>query len=186
MVHGTANLLGGTLDIVPGSSPPIGQEFAALTANGGLQCGSVSCIEDSHTFAASPGQLLGSNFKLASIRYTTQSIMVTLASAGLTGDYNGDGKVDAADYVVWRKTDDATAGYSDWRTNFGRSSVSIAGDYNGDDKLDAADYVVWRKAEGTQAGYNTWRSNFGRSGGAGSAKQMFRRASLSPPRHCCF
>jgi hypothetical protein len=41
----------------------------------------------------------------------------------LQGDYNGDGRVDAADYVVWRKTDDGTAGgYSTWRANFGRSS----------------------------------------------------------------
>lgn len=39
----------------------------------------------------------------------------------LDGDYNADGKVDAADYVVWRKTDiNGQQGYDDWRENFGR------------------------------------------------------------------
>jgi hypothetical protein len=38
---------------------------------------------------------------------------------GLDGDYNGDGKVDAADYVVWRKNDGSQPGYDAWRANFG-------------------------------------------------------------------
>ncbi|MEX0610710.1 MAG: hypothetical protein WD229_01205, partial [Pirellulales bacterium] len=43
-----------------------------------------------------------------------------LAPAGLTGDYNNDGTVDAADYVVWRKTGiNGPQGYDDWRANFG-------------------------------------------------------------------
>jgi hypothetical protein len=37
------------------------------------------------------------------------------------GDFNGDGAVDAADYVVWRKTDGSPAGYVLWRANFGRT-----------------------------------------------------------------
>ncbi|MEX2310361.1 MAG: PEP-CTERM sorting domain-containing protein [Pirellulales bacterium] len=41
---------------------------------------------------------------------------------GLTGDHNGDGSVDAADYVVWRKNDiNGQQGYDDWRMNFGSS-----------------------------------------------------------------
>jgi hypothetical protein len=41
----------------------------------------------------------------------------------LTGDYNGDGAVDAADYVVWRKNNiNGQQGYDDWRANFGRTS----------------------------------------------------------------
>ncbi|HEY3394548.1 MAG TPA: hypothetical protein VGK58_17690 [Lacipirellulaceae bacterium] len=40
--------------------------------------------------------------------------------AELEGDYNGDGSVDAADYVVWRKNNiNGQQGYDDWRTNFG-------------------------------------------------------------------
>ena len=40
----------------------------------------------------------------------------------LDGDYNGDNKVDAADYVLWRKNPGAfggPGGYTTWRTNFG-------------------------------------------------------------------
>jgi hypothetical protein len=44
---------------------------------------------------------------------------------GLTGDYNNDGKVDAADYVVWRKNNiNGEQGYNDWRANFGRMAGS--------------------------------------------------------------
>lgn len=40
---------------------------------------------------------------------------------GLPGDFNDDGSVDAADYVVWRKSYGGdTAAYEDWVTNFGR------------------------------------------------------------------
>lgn len=37
----------------------------------------------------------------------------------LTGDYNGDGHVDAADYVVWRKALGGQSEYAAWRANFG-------------------------------------------------------------------
>jgi hypothetical protein len=42
-------------------------------------------------------------------------------------DYNGNGNVDAADYVVWRKTDGTPAGYNVWRTRFGQPVGSGAG-----------------------------------------------------------
>jgi hypothetical protein len=44
----------------------------------------------------------------------------------LAGDYNGDGNVDAADYVVWRNTDGTLAGYDTWRENFGNTFGSGA------------------------------------------------------------
>ena len=37
----------------------------------------------------------------------------------LLGDYSGDGQVNAADYVIWRKTDGTPTGYNAWRSNFG-------------------------------------------------------------------
>jgi hypothetical protein len=46
------------------------------------------------------------------------------SSTTLPGDFNADGKVDAADYVAWRKTDNTPAGYTLWRTNFGRTAGS--------------------------------------------------------------
>ena len=40
------------------------------------------------------------------------------------GDFNLDGAVDAADYVVWRKTDGTPAGYNIWRMHFGQTAGS--------------------------------------------------------------
>ena len=45
----------------------------------------------------------------------------------IPGDFNLDGTVDAADYVVWRKTDGTQAGYIEWRTHFGQPAISGAG-----------------------------------------------------------
>jgi len=45
-----------------------------------------------------------------------------VAAAALAGDFNGDGAVDAADYVVWRKTAGLSPAYNEWRENFGRTS----------------------------------------------------------------
>jgi hypothetical protein len=42
-----------------------------------------------------------------------------LEEPGLDGDFNGDGKVDGADYVHWRKFDGTPAGYALWAANFG-------------------------------------------------------------------
>jgi hypothetical protein len=42
----------------------------------------------------------------------------------VSGDYNDDGTVDAADYVVWRKDPDAfggDVGYNTWRANYGHT-----------------------------------------------------------------
>jgi hypothetical protein len=47
------------------------------------------------------------------------------------GDYNGDGKVDAADYVLWRKNPDDfggdPGGYNTWRENFGKPAPGMGG-----------------------------------------------------------
>jgi PEP-CTERM motif len=44
-----------------------------------------------------------------------------------SGDYNQDGVVDAADYVVWRKDGGTQAGYEAWRAHFGTSLGSGSG-----------------------------------------------------------
>jgi hypothetical protein len=68
----------------------------------------------------------------------------------LVGDYNGNGIVDAADYIVWRQTLGST---SDLRAN-GDNTGASAG------KIDQADFVAWK-------------SNFGHtSSGAGSASAV--------------
>jgi hypothetical protein len=48
-----------------------------------------------------------------------------IAAADLPGDFNHDGTVDAADYVVWRKglgTTYTQDDYNIWRANFGRTT----------------------------------------------------------------
>jgi phospholipase/lecithinase/hemolysin len=40
---------------------------------------------------------------------------------GRLGDFNNDGTIDAADYVVWRKNDGTQESYDAWRANFGTS-----------------------------------------------------------------
>jgi hypothetical protein len=49
-----------------------------------------------------------------------------------TGDYNGNGTVDAADYVVWRDTLNQTV------------SMGTGADGSGNGTVDAADYNYWR------------------------------------------
>jgi hypothetical protein len=55
------------------------------------------------------------------------NLVLAVAGAGLDGDYNGDNVVDAADYIVWRKTDGTPGGYNLWRENFGNTAGSGAG-----------------------------------------------------------
>ena len=49
------------------------------------------------------------------------------ATAVIPGDFNGNGAVDAADYIVWRKTDGTQTGYDTWRANFGQTAGSGSG-----------------------------------------------------------
>jgi cytochrome c peroxidase len=64
----------------------------------------------------------------------------------LPGDYNGDGVVDSADYIVWRKS-------------FGDTTLLVA-DGNNDHHVDNLDYDVWRQNVG-----KTWQSLATGSGG---------------------
>lgn len=50
--------------------------------------------------------------------------------AGIAGDYNGNGVVDAADYVLWRNgssPDSTLAGFNLWKANYGKTADSGAG-----------------------------------------------------------
>ncbi len=76
----------------------------------------------------------GSTFSTATFqddRYFTGSGVVTLVPTVIPGDFNGNGAVDAADYVLWRGggplLNDPTPGVGDddyafWRSRFGVSS----------------------------------------------------------------
>jgi hypothetical protein len=49
-------------------------------------------------------------------------VFVSNAVAQLPGDFNHDSTVDAADYVMWRKTGGSPDDYNIWRNNFGEPS----------------------------------------------------------------
>ena len=58
---------------------------------------------------------------------------------GPPGDYNNNGTVDAADYVVWRDA-------------LGQAGADLSADGNGDQQIDAGDYAVWRSSFGKIGG----------------------------------
>lgn len=74
----------------------------------------------------------------------------------LPGDYTGDGKVDAGDYIVWRKNNGLTSG-----------ALYSQGDGTGDGKV-------------TQEDYNVWRANYGLSTGPGSGAGLMAGANAVP------
>jgi len=59
---------------------------------------------------------------------------------GLPGDYNHNGVVDAADYVVWRDTLGQTV------------TTGTGADGNGNGVIDSNDYAFWRAHFGMTAG----------------------------------
>ena len=120
-VTGSANLSGtlnlATLDF----SPALGNEFTVLAAAGGVV----------GSFASTQLPLLAPGLAW-SIQYGTTNISLEVVAA-LPGDYNQNGIVDAADYVVWRDNlgsstalpNDDTPGvgaddFARWRANFGQ------------------------------------------------------------------
>jgi hypothetical protein len=60
----------------------------------------------------------------------------------LAGDYNHDGTVDAADYVVWRST-------------LGQLGAGLTADGNANGEIDAGDYDVWRASFGNTTAAST-------------------------------
>lgn len=56
-----------------------------------------------------------------------------------SGDYNGNHVIDAADYVVWRKT-------------LGQTGVGLKADGNLNNQIDANDFAFWRSRFGQTAG----------------------------------
>jgi hypothetical protein len=59
------------------------------------------------------------------------NLKIERPAAGVLGDYNANGSVDAADYVVWRDT-------------LTQSGMGLAADGNGNNMIDQGDYDVWR------------------------------------------
>jgi hypothetical protein len=104
-------MLAGTLDVslTNGFMPSGGQQFTILTASSIVNNGFV---------------LAGSAASSFTLLVNSTSVILQAISVGLPGDYNNDGTVDAADYVVWRKTDGTPQAYDTWRAHFGETSGS--------------------------------------------------------------
>jgi hypothetical protein len=110
--------LGGVLDVtlINGFTPSAGQSFNIL------DWGSLA------------GTFSGLNLPtLAGLSWNTSQLytngVLSIASAGLPGDFNPNGVVDAADYVVWRKGLGTTYTQNDylvWRAHFGQTAGSGA------------------------------------------------------------
>jgi hypothetical protein len=64
------------------------------------------------------GQRLAASFGSFLVHYLSDSVVLSDFAVGLPGDYNSDGSVDAADYVVWRRALGDQDTYSTWRANF--------------------------------------------------------------------
>jgi autotransporter-associated beta strand protein len=131
------DLLTSTLTLPATSTPTTA--FVNLTDAGGLAAGTYTLIDYgtndpsgslSNVAVVGPG---GFNYNLFDNTTTTAiELHVTSVVAGLPGDFNSDGKVDAADYVTWRKNEIANlplpndggamnqaVRYTLWQTNFG-------------------------------------------------------------------
>jgi fibronectin-binding autotransporter adhesin len=104
--------LNGTLDVSlrGGFMPSAGEMFEIITATGGRTGMFATGLLPMLAGALDWNVIYGANA-------VTLEVVV-----GLAGDYNDDGSVDAADYVVWRKTDGTPSGYNTWRANFGQSA----------------------------------------------------------------
>jgi hypothetical protein len=115
-MSGSATLAGTlTVSLVGGFTPNVGQSFTLLTAS------TRSGAFGTETMPSLP------NIDFDVI-YNPQSVVVQVVPE-LPGDFNADGTVDAADYVVWRKTLVSVFpnGYNDWRAHFGESLGSGEG-----------------------------------------------------------
>jgi hypothetical protein len=109
--------------------PSIGSSFTLITATEGVG-GEFDQL------------LLPAGFQW-NVAYNSAGVVLSVMGSGLTGDYNGNGTVDAADYVVWRDS-------------MGAIGSSLPADGNGDQVVDQDDYAVWR-------------GNFGKTASAGEA-----------------
>jgi hypothetical protein len=56
------------------------------------------------------------------IGYDADSVFVTYTglSAGISGDFDGDGDVDGRDLIVWQRNP-SLGNLADWRANFGQT-----------------------------------------------------------------
>ncbi len=149
-IAGSASLSGALdVELINGFVPSAGQSFNILTAAGGID-GTFDAIN-------LPALAGGLYFDLA---YTPTAI--NLSVAGILGDYNKSGTIDAADYVLWRKT-------------ITQSGPALAADGNNNGTIDPADFTIWRTNFGTPNGS---ASSLGATGSASANAAIPEPASV--------
>jgi hypothetical protein len=99
-----------------------------------------------------------------------------LAIVPLQGDFNGDVKVDGADYVTWRKSGGTQQEYERWRANFGRTAAS--GSSFNSAVPEPSTYLLLGMAAISLLGYRKSRSH-GEPSTTSSRKQSPPAAQLS-------
>jgi hypothetical protein len=104
LVDGPA-ALSGTLNVsLLGFTPLAGDTFTILTADS---------LSGQFTNLSLPANYTWD------VNYGATSVALSVTGPGIIGDFNGDNKVDGADYVVWRKTDGSLQRYLNWRSHYG-------------------------------------------------------------------
>lgn len=130
VINGAA-LLDGTLQValINDFAPVLGHTFAILSATGG--------VSGSFASAALPQLSSGLDWDIA---YGANSVTLAVVEATvLAGDYNQNGVVDTADYVVWRNS-------------FGQTGPNLPADGNGNGQIDDGDHSVWKSNFGASIG----------------------------------
>lgn len=141
--------LGGDLEValLGDFMPSLDDAFEIITAIGGV----------SGTFTTLADELpaLSAGLKWA-IDYGTNNVVLSVIAAGVPGDYNQDGTVNAADYTVWRNylgsgtalANDDTAGvgpddYDRWKMHFGESAGAGSGSLSDSVAVPEPAGLVW-------------------------------------------
>jgi hypothetical protein len=121
---GNGDKLSGSFEIVGSGPIRLGMNFGS---------GTFSFTGGTGQFAGAAGEgTIDVKTTLSTFPTTTGAVeqewrgMITLFPPTVPGDYNQNGTVDAADYVVWRKNDGTPAGYDTWRANFGATTATGA------------------------------------------------------------
>jgi hypothetical protein len=113
-VNGTFDAAGVIAVAVHSATPAIGETFDVLDAT--------TFVDSGYTFDFA-GAPLPEGLQWDFSRFAVDGTLRVVE--GDTADFNGDGAVDAGDYVVWRKTDSGNLqGYADWWRSFGAGGAS--------------------------------------------------------------
>jgi T5SS/PEP-CTERM-associated repeat protein len=164
-VNGAVDLLGaggvpdGRLDVKLGFAPAIGAEFLILDNDASDPIGGTFANGPTIKAPYSAGLY---EFALHYSAGTGNDVSLITQAVSLLGDYNGNGIVDAADYVRWRAAaNTAVTPYS-------------SADGSGNGLIDEQDYLVWR-------------SNFGLTSAAiAAAIEPDKQAAVpEPPAATC-